>query len=342
MQHAAQNRMRLEMDLREALARREFFLVYQPTFDLRDMRPSGVEALLRWQHPSRGVVQPNDFIPMLEESGMIVEVGRWVLAEACRQTAAWRRRGHAIGVAVNVSGRQFNTDELIEDVQRALTESGQPPSALTLEITETTMMRDLSRTAGWLREIRQRGVRVAIDDFGTGYSSLAHLQRFPVDALKIDKSFVYHLSDSEESETMIRTLVQLGNALSIETLAEGIEQPRELSVLQHEHCDAGQGFLLARPMRVSAIEAFLSDYASAPTGAQAMPASSAPGGSGSTALSGASAPEVASAAATSGQGAPGRARKEPWISGTPSSRSSVSSACVSMPSAISRQPTRCE
>jgi diguanylate cyclase (GGDEF)-like protein len=266
MQHAAQSRMQLEMDLREALARREFFLVYQPTFCLRDMRPTGVEALIRWRHPARGVVQPNDFISLLEESGMIVEVGRWVLEEACRQAASWRRRGYAVGVAVNVSGRQFDTDELIEDVERTLARCGLEPSALTVEITETTLMRDLDATGARLRAIKRLGVRVAIDDFGTGYSSLAHLQRFPVDALKIDKSFVYHLADTEESEALIRTLVQLGNALSIETLAEGIEQQQELSLLKDEDCDNGQGFLFARPLDPAAVEEFFhrSPHAQAP------------------------------------------------------------------------------
>ena len=223
MQDAIQSRMELEMDLRDALQNNEFFLVYQPTFDLRDMTPTGVEALIRWQHPTRGMVQPNDFIPLLEETGLIVEVGRWVLGEACRQGAAWREAGHPIGMAVNVSGRQLDTDGCH---RRAGTPSRERLGcgALTIEITETTLMRNTEETARRLTAIKELGVRIAIDDFGTGYSSLAHLQRFPVDQLKIDRSFISQLTENPEGETMLHTLVHLGKALSIETLAEGIEQ----------------------------------------------------------------------------------------------------------------------
>ena len=257
MQDAVHSRMELEIDLRDALSNREFFLVYQPTFDLRDMSPTGVEALIRWRHPTREIVQPNDFIPLLEETGLIIEVGAWVLNEACRQGAIWRQAGHPIGMAVNVSGRQLDDDELVGDVRKALAESGLDASALTLEITETTLMRNADATARRLTDIRELGVRIAIDDFGTGYSSLAHLQQFPVDALKIDRSFISRITQSPEGETLIHTLVQLGKALSIETLAEGIEQQEELSLLQAESCDSGQGFLFARPMDADAAETFL-------------------------------------------------------------------------------------
>jgi len=261
MQDAIQTRMALEIDLRDAIENDEFFLVYQPTFDLRDMSPTGVEALIRWKHPTRGVVAPNDFIPLLEETGLICQIGKWVLEEACRQGAAWREAGHSIGMAVNVSGRQLDTDELLTDIEDALSESGLAPSALTLEITETTLMRNAEETAHRLTAIKTLGVRIAIDDFGTGYSSLAHLQRFPVDALKIDRSFIARLTDNPEGETLIHTLVQLGKALSIETLAEGIEHQRELSFLQDEQCDLGQGFLYARPLDVADTEAFLRNWA---------------------------------------------------------------------------------
>jgi diguanylate cyclase (GGDEF)-like protein len=249
--------LELEMDLRHALERDEFFLVYQPTFDIRAMAPTGVETLLRWRHPTRGVVAPNEFVPLLEDSGLIVEVGRWVLDEACRQGAAWRRGGHPIGVAVNVSARQLDSDRFVEDVRSALAQSGLDAPALTLEITETNLMRNAEDTARRLHLIKQLGVRIAIDDFGTGYSSLSHLQRFPVDALKIDRSFISQLRQNPEGETLIRTLVQLGKALSIETLAEGIEHERELRILREEDCDSGQGFLFARPLDVAAAEEFL-------------------------------------------------------------------------------------
>jgi diguanylate cyclase (GGDEF)-like protein len=261
MKDTVQTRMELEMDLREALGNEEFFLAYQPTLDLHDMRPTGVEALIRWKHPVRGVVQPDDFIPLLEENGLIVEVGRWVLREACRRGAAWRAAGYPIGMAVNVSGRQLDTDRIVADIAEALSHSGLDPEALTIEITETTLMRNIEETAQRLTQIKALGVRIAIDDFGTGYSSLAHLQRFPVDALKIDRSFILGLTHNQEGETLIRTLVQLGKSLSIETFAEGIEQQEELSLLRGEDCDSGQGFLFARPLDVAATEKFLQNWA---------------------------------------------------------------------------------
>jgi len=264
MHDLMQYRMELEMDLRDALGNDEFFLAYQPTFDLSDMSPNGVEALIRWRHPVRGVVQPNDFVPLLEETGLIADVGEWVLKQACAQGAAWRAAGHEIGIAVNVSARQLDSDRILTDIQDALSASGLDPSALTIEITETTLMRNVEETAHRLAALKQLGVRIAIDDFGTGYSSLAHLQRFPVDALKIDRSFISGLAHNAEGETLIRTLVQLGKSLSIETFAEGIERQQELSVLRDEDCDSGQGFLFARPLDVAATEAFLQELRVAP------------------------------------------------------------------------------
>jgi diguanylate cyclase (GGDEF)-like protein len=260
MQDAAQTHMELEMDLRQALAKDEFFLVYQPTFDLREMHPKGMEALLRWRHARRGIVQPGDFIPLLEETGLIREIGRWVLRMACRQGAQWHEQGHDIGIAVNVSARQLDADDLLEEVRCALADSGLAPHALTLEITETALMRNADETARRLHAIKQLGVRLAIDDFGTGYSSLAHLQKFPVDSLKIDRSFISQLTANPEGETLMRTLVQLGKALSIETLAEGIEQERELLLLRDEECDSGQGYLFARPLDVDAVAGFLREW----------------------------------------------------------------------------------
>jgi diguanylate cyclase (GGDEF)-like protein len=260
MQDAVQERMELEMDLRTALEEEQFFLAYQPTLDLARMLPTGVEALIRWRHPKRGIVQPASFIPLLEETGLITEVGRWVLREGCRQGASWLAAGHDVTMAVNVSGRQLDSDRLIADIREALAESGLPASALTIEITETTLMRDVEQTAGRLAAIKELGVRIAIDDFGTGYSSLAHLQRFPVDALKIDRSFVAGMSNNREGETLIQTLVQLGKALSIETVAEGIEAHSELALLRAQDCEGGQGFLFAKPLAVEDVEAFLRDW----------------------------------------------------------------------------------
>jgi diguanylate cyclase (GGDEF)-like protein len=257
MQTAAQDRLTLEMELAEALENEQLFLLYQPTFDLQSESVIGVEALIRWRHPTREVIPPVEFIPIAEESGLIVPIGRWVLEEACRQAATWHERGHRIGMSVNVSGRQLDHDELIEDVRHALEQSGLDPDALTLEITETTLMRDAEATAQRLRELKQLGVRIAIDDFGTGYSSLAYLRQFPVDALKIDRSFIGGIAASKEAAALIRTLVQLGKTLQIETLAEGIEDQIQLETLQREHCDQGQGFLFSRPLDVRAVETFL-------------------------------------------------------------------------------------
>jgi EAL domain-containing protein (putative c-di-GMP-specific phosphodiesterase class I) len=257
MHETIQSRMELEMDLRDALANDEFFLVYQPTFALSDMSPTGVEALIRWKHPVRGVLQPEDFIPLLEETGLITEIGKWVLWEACSQGAAWRAAGYPIGMAVNVSARQLDTDQLVADVEAALSHSGLDAGALTIEITETTLMRNVEETARRLAAVKRLGVRIAIDDFGTGYSSLAHLQRFPVDALKIDRSFIMGLAHNQQGEALVHTLVQLGKALSIDTFAEGIEQQHELALLRDEDCEGGQGFLYARPLDAAATEAFL-------------------------------------------------------------------------------------
>jgi diguanylate cyclase (GGDEF)-like protein len=259
MLDARQELSELEADLRKAVENNEFFLVYQPTFDLRTMRPTGMEALIRWNRAGRGVVLPADFIPLLEETGLILEVGNWVLRAACRQTAAWRRAGHPIGVAVNVSGHQLDVEEFVADLQDVLLESELDVDALTLEITETSLMRDSENAARRLTAIRKLGVRVAIDDFGTGHSSsFAHLQNFSVDALNIDRMFISRLT--EHPEPLVRTLVQLGKSLSIETLAEGIERQQELSLVQAAQCDNGQGFLFARPLDAKTAEAFLESW----------------------------------------------------------------------------------
>ena len=261
MQETIRKRMVLEMDLRDAVANEEFFLAYHPTIDLASMTPTGVEALIRWNHPTQGVMQPDSFIPLLEESDLIKEVGRWVLDQACEQGARWREAGFPINMAVNVSARQLDCDQVTADIENALSESGLEPAALTIEVTETALMRDREETAVRLNAIKDLGVQIAIDDFGTGYSSLAHLQRFPVDALKIDRSFITDLKQNREGETLIQTLVQLGKALSIETFAEGIEQQSELTLLKDQKCDMGQGFLFAEPLSVADTEAFLKSWA---------------------------------------------------------------------------------
>jgi diguanylate cyclase (GGDEF)-like protein/PAS domain S-box-containing protein len=261
MQTAVLDRIELDADLRSALTEGQFFLLYQPVFDLDHVTVSGVEALVRWRHPTRGVVPPDHFIPTLEESGLIVEVGRWVLSEACRQSAEWHRRGHRLSMSVNVSMRQLETHAFVDHIREALDASALDPTTLVIEITESTLMRDADATIRRLREIKDLGVHVAIDDFGTGYSSLAYLRQFPVDALKIDRSFISAMADSPESGALIHTLVELGRTLGLETLAEGIEDNDQLHKLQEEHCDRGQGFLFSRPIEPEAIEAFLLEAA---------------------------------------------------------------------------------
>jgi diguanylate cyclase (GGDEF)-like protein len=257
MHTAVQDHLLMEMDLREATAHRQFHLVYQPIFNLASGQTTGVEALLRWDHPDRGPVQPDDFVPVLEDTGMIHEVGRWVLNEACLQGARWHARGYPLDVSVNVSARQLETDSLIEDVRTALETSGFAASSLSLEITEASIMKSVGHVLPRLAALKAARVRIAIDDFGTGFSSLAHLQRLPVATLKIDRSFISSIADSPESGALIRTLVQLGKTLGLETLAEGIEETEQCSRLDRERCDSGQGFLYARPLDVDAVEAFV-------------------------------------------------------------------------------------
>ncbi len=257
MQTAAQDRLALEMDLREALDADQFFLLYQPTFDLRSETITGVEALIRWRHPVRGVIAPNTFIPLAEENGLIVPIGRWVLQTACRQAVLWQHQHCPFGISINVSARQLDNSDLVPEVAETLASTGIDPHTVTLEITETTLMRDAADAASRLSALKALGVRIAIDDFGTGYSSLAYLRRFPVDALKIDRSFISALASSRESQALIHTLVQLGRALGLETLGEGIEDQSQLRALQREHCDSGQGFLFARPLEPEAIDRLL-------------------------------------------------------------------------------------
>jgi len=262
MEDEVQSRLELEMDLQGALDDDQFFLVYQPTFDLQTMTPTGVEALIRWRRPGRGVVQPEEFIPLLEETKMIVEVGAWVLKEACREAAGWQRDERPLSLSVNVSALQLDTDELIDHVTEALGESGLAPETLTIEITETTLMSNAEETARRLEELKALGIRIAVDDFGTGYSSLGHLRQFPVDVLKIDRSFVSQLADGGEGEILLHTLVQLGKALEIETTAEGIERPQDLSLIRDKECDNGQGFLFARPLSAQDAGSFFSQWSS--------------------------------------------------------------------------------
>jgi diguanylate cyclase (GGDEF)-like protein len=257
MQTAAQDRIHLEMDLGNALELQQFFVLYQPMLDLESERVVGVEALLRWRHPVSGVIPPEVFIPIAEDNGTIVPIGRWVLEQACRQGAAWHRSGYPLNISINASARQLERGEFIDEVRAALHDSGLAAASLTIEITETVLMREPDQTARLLSELKALGVRIAVDDFGTGYSSLAYLRQFPVDSLKIDRTFITGLELSSEAHALTHTLIQLGKALGLQTLAEGVEHHSQVRELQREGCDLAQGFLFARPLAADVVESFL-------------------------------------------------------------------------------------
>jgi diguanylate cyclase (GGDEF)-like protein len=254
MQTEISHRIELEFDLRSALEGEQFHLVYQPIYNLDDLTLVGVEALIRWKHPTRGLVQPDEFIPILEQTGQIREVGAWVLHEACAQMAVWHAHGDTLDISVNVSGRQLDHDSIVDDIRDALETSGLDATSLIIEVTETALMRNAASTAQRLRAVKELGVRIAVDDFGTGYSSLAYLQQFPVDCLKIDRTFTNAISSSPESKALIGTLVQLGKDLGLRTLAEGIETTNEMDHLREEHVNEGQGFLMSRPLDPHTLE----------------------------------------------------------------------------------------
>ncbi len=246
MHTAALNRLELRADLERALDRGEFRLRYQPVFDLQQGRLSGFEALIRWRHPERGEVMPGDFIPLAEETGLIVPIGHWVLVQAARQAQAWNATGlRPLHVSVNISPRQVREDSITDSVRHALTASGLDPARLIVELTESGLMQD---DEGRLHELKSLGVHIALDDFGTGYSSLSYLSRFPIDVLKIDQSFVAQIQAGTTEPALVRSVIQLGAAMNLHTVAEGIEQPEQLERLRELGVDYGQGYLLARPL----------------------------------------------------------------------------------------------
>jgi diguanylate cyclase (GGDEF)-like protein len=265
MQTEIFSRLELEMALRTSPTE-QYFLVYQPILALADMSVTGFEALLRWQHPVRGVVGPAEFVPILEDTGMINSIGAWVLRQACSSCAAWRRAGSDLTISVNVSMRQLEADSLIADIEGALRHSGLDPESLLIEITETALMRDAWVAIERLNRVKDLGVRIAIDDFGTGYSSLAYLRQFPVDALKIDRSFIATMRESTEAAALTHALVKLGHTLGLETVAEGIERSDQLQSLRLNECDSGQGYLFSAPIQAVAVRPFLQTWSRRPAG----------------------------------------------------------------------------
>jgi EAL domain-containing protein (putative c-di-GMP-specific phosphodiesterase class I)/DNA-binding response OmpR family regulator len=251
----------LEIDLHGALAAGQFFLAYQPYFDLRNVTVRGVEALIRWRHPTWGTVQPADFIPLLERTGLMVPVGRWVLKDACRQAAIWRRQGYQLTVTVNVSSGQFETAGLPADVEAALAGSGLDPASLVIDIPETALTGDPAVAIARLTALKALGVSVAVDDFGAGGLSASVLAQLPVDYIKIDRSLASGMAGSAESAAPLRAIVQMGRSCGVETLAKGIEREEQLLQLQRERCDSGQGFLFAPSMDVRAVGRLLTTWA---------------------------------------------------------------------------------
>jgi EAL domain-containing protein (putative c-di-GMP-specific phosphodiesterase class I) len=251
-------RMSMEKGLAQALERRQFHLYYQPQTDVH-RKPVGTEALIRWASPELGLVSPADFIPVAEETGLIVPIGQWALAEACRQGAIWQRAGcHSLKMAVNISARQLSDDGIVDFVRRTLRESGLPPDTLELELTETALMDHADDSLVRLRQLRDLGVTIAIDDFGTGYSSLSYLQKLPVAVVKIDRSFVREVSDESGSTLpVIQAIVDLAHGMGLKVVGEGVETERQLQILRVMGCDVIQGYLTGRPAPANEIAACL-------------------------------------------------------------------------------------
>jgi diguanylate cyclase (GGDEF)-like protein len=267
-------RLMLENGLRRALERNEFVLHYQPKRDLNGGGISGVEALLRWQHPDLGLLLPNQFVPLAEETGLIVPIGRWVLETACAQNMQWQQQGlPAIRIAVNLSARQFADPDLLDDIRRALDGSGMPPRLLELEITESLVMQDLTRTVRLLHDIKNLGITLSIDDFGTGYSSMSMVRELPIDALKIDRSFVREIGRDAEGKAIINAIIALGRALELIVVAEGVETKEQEAFLREQKCDEEQGFLISLPLPAEDFAAFLAEQTRAKLRAQAAEAS---------------------------------------------------------------------
>lgn len=249
----------LEGDLRKAIHRGELILYYQPKARVQTRRLCGMEALLRWKHPERGLIAPMQFIPIAEASGLIIPIGEWVIREACRQISQWRAQGHEepLSVAVNVSSRQFDQQNLTKIVSDALRETDIAPSCLDLEITESTLMKNPEKAIRTITELKSMGIRISIDDFGTGYSSLSYLKRLPLDYIKIDQSFVRGLATDARDQVIVRATIAMAHSLDLQTIAEGVETEEQLDFLRDYRCDEIQGYLLARPLPVEELQDIL-------------------------------------------------------------------------------------
>jgi diguanylate cyclase (GGDEF)-like protein len=251
MNASAFERMTLENDLRKAIEQDEFMLYYQPRLDLPTGKICAMEALIRWNNPERGVVSPADFIPLAEESGLIIPIGEWVLRSACRQLNIWQRNEAPemlVAVSMNISGKQFRQESLVQTIERILQDYDIEPDKLEVEITESVMMKNAELTMTTLERLKEMGVRLSMDDFGTGYSSFNYLKRFPLDVIKIDKSFVKDVNNNEEDAAIVRAIIAMARSLKLRVIAEGVETPDQLRFLQENGCDEIQGYLLSPPV----------------------------------------------------------------------------------------------
>jgi EAL domain-containing protein (putative c-di-GMP-specific phosphodiesterase class I) len=258
MHQNAVRRLNLEIALRGALARKEFLVHYQPKIDVASGKVTGFEALLRWRHPEFGLLSPSEFVPVLEETDLIVPVGEWVLQTVCDQIAYWNVRGLTPRpVAVNLSARQFRMENLDGMVARIIAATGIDPSLLELELTETLLMHDPEQAVKTLRNLERYGVRLAVDDFGTGYSSLAYLKRFPIDALKIDRAFIHDATTNPEDAAITLAIINLGHSLGLKVVAEGVETEEQLEFLRANGCDQMQGFFFSPAISAEDVEALM-------------------------------------------------------------------------------------
>jgi EAL domain-containing protein (putative c-di-GMP-specific phosphodiesterase class I) len=265
------DRLALETQLKKAAAERtQFVLHYQPRVSLRDGRVTGVEALVRWMNPERGLVPPGEFIPLAEELGLINAIGDWVLRTAAAQATQWRQQGlGSIRVAVNISAQQFYATGFVDELHAALQEASLDPGVLELEITETVLMKRIQQDAEVLNAVRALGVHLSVDDFGTGYSSLAYLKRLPIENLKIDRSFVGDIPDDGDDATIVRAVIALAHELELEVVAEGVENEAQLEFLREAGCDEIQGYLVSRPLPADQLAALLAARAGGPAVATA-------------------------------------------------------------------------
>lgn len=258
MNELALSRQRIESSLRQAMERQEFYLEYQPQFDIGLRAIVGVEALVRWQHPLQGRIAPTDFIPIAEETGLIIPIGEWILRTACRQARLWHDIGYNwLRVAVNISARQFKQSNFVSLVRDILAETGMNPQYLELELTESTIMERADRNILALQELKELGIKLAIDDFGTGYSSLSYLKHFPIDRLKIDRTFVHDINNDSDDAAIAEAIIVMAHSLKLNVVAEGVEQEEQLDFLHSRKCDELQGFLMSHPLSVEDVTEFL-------------------------------------------------------------------------------------